>query len=76
MSKKNNVILLLVTATPYSLVTSDSRIPLSNRIDWFSNDDSNDMYYGIKDYLTTTKQSQTEKMVGLKSENCFKSADT
>ena len=67
MSKKNNVILLLVTATPYSLVTGNSRIPLSNRIDWFSNDDGNDMYYGIKDYLHSTAEGPNPEGHGLLS---------
>ena len=67
MSKKNNVILLLVTATPYSLVTSNSRIPLSNRIDWFSNEDGNDMYYGIKDYLHYTAEGTNAEGHGLLS---------
>ena len=43
MANTRNVILLQVTATPYSLVTSNSRIPESNRIDWFSDEENETM---------------------------------
>ena len=42
-----NVILLQVSATPYCLVTKNTRIPARNRTNWFTTDDAGD-YFGIK----------------------------
>ena len=64
MSKKKNVILLLVTATPYSLVTSNSRIPETNRIDWFSEQENENIYYGIKDYIAAAEESDNQSSSG------------
>ena len=42
-----NVILLQVSATPYCLVTQNTRIPSSNVINWFKKNETG-AYYGIK----------------------------
>ena len=55
MSTRKNLIILQVSATPYSLVTKNSRIPASNRLDWFSEDEEENMYYGIKDFIAATE---------------------
>ena len=55
ISTRKNLIILQVSATPYSLVTKNSRIPGSNRLDWFSEDDKENMYYGIKDFIAATE---------------------
>jgi len=48
-----NLILLQVTATPYSLVTANSRIRKDNRRD-MAKENSNCNYFGINDYIKTT----------------------
>ena len=50
-----NVILLQVSATPYCLVTKNSRIPEENVVNWFSKNDASN-YFGIKDFVQNTLQ--------------------
>ncbi|KJE90248.1 hypothetical protein CAOG_009446 [Capsaspora owczarzaki ATCC 30864] len=60
-----NLIQLLVTATPYNLVTRKSRIPEDNVIQWFSESDSNipanaehSVYYGIQKFRNYLQDGQ------------------
>ena len=46
-----NVITLLVSATPYSLLTKKSRIENTNIIDWFQENETEEEYHGIKSYI-------------------------
>lgn len=48
-----NVIVLQVSATPYTMVTQYSRIPESNVVNWFLDDEDEGDYYGIKSYYQT-----------------------
>ena len=47
ISEAPNFILLQVSATPYSLVTNNTRIPSENCTNWFRTDDAGE-YFGIK----------------------------
>ena len=47
ISEAPNVILLQVSATPYCLVTKNTRIPAENRTNWFKTEDAGE-YFGIK----------------------------
>ena len=40
--KSKNVVTLLVSATPYNLVSTNSRIPKDNIIDWMTSDREED----------------------------------
>lgn len=55
ISTRKNVMILQVSATPYSLVTKNSRVPDSNKVDWFTREDNENMYYGIKDFIAATE---------------------
>ena len=45
--------MLQVSATPYCLVTKNSRIPDANCLNWFSKEDASD-YFGIKHFVKNT----------------------
>ena len=49
-----NIIFLQVSATPYSLITINSRIPEENRLPWFTTNDASE-YFGTKDFVQTTQ---------------------
>jgi len=58
-----NVILLQVTATPYSLITKNSRIETQNQLDMFKlmeENKSSSNYYGIDKFIEKTKKSPDE----------------
>jgi hypothetical protein len=50
--KAENVLMLLVSATPYNLVTLDSRIPPKNVVNWMRNETEtgNGEYFGLVQY--------------------------
>ena len=50
-----NVILLQVSATPYCLVTNNSRVPDENRLNWFKKEEKSD-YFGIQNFVEKTSQ--------------------
>ena len=53
--ESSNVILLQVSATPYSLITKNSRIPDENKLPWFSRNDTSE-YFGTKDFVQKTHE--------------------
>ena len=53
VANAENVIILQVSATPYCLVTGNSRVPQENRLNWFNDkkDDSSSNYIGIQNFV-------------------------
>ena len=51
-----NVITLQVSATPYSMMTQNTRIPESNVINWLSEGETEGDYYGIRSYYETVTE--------------------
>ena len=65
--ESDNVETLLVSATPYNLVSNDSRIPEDNVVDWWMKDPSStnlkaggdaDTYFGLAKYVHRTLNMQ------------------
>merc|ERR1719342_226055 len=57
-----NVILLQVTATPYNLLTSNSRIPENNSFDMFKlleNNKTSSNYYGIEKFIEEANENNS-----------------
>jgi len=54
--KSKNVVTLLVSATPYNLVSTNSRIPEDNITDWMTSDgeEDKDDYFGLARYAQNT----------------------
>jgi hypothetical protein len=56
-----NVLTLLVSATPYNLVSSNSRIPVPNIVDWMNvNDAQREMesdYFGLAKYVKRSREN-------------------
>jgi hypothetical protein len=78
--ESDNVVTLLVSATPYNLVSNDSRIPEDNVVDWWMKDPSStnleaegdaDTYFGLAKYVNRTLTMQDK----LDSEGGFIAAD-
>ena len=62
IAQAKNVILLQVSATPYNLITSNSRINDENRLDMFKEmtaGEEGSQYYGIKDFVENTLDERT-----------------
>ena len=61
-----NVATCFVSATPYSLQTAQSQVPLRNEVHWFECEDaaSTSGYYGILQYQEAARQKQTTGTVG------------
>eukprot|EP00742_Colponemidia_sp_Colp-10_P010277 GILJ01011283.1.p1 GENE.GILJ01011283.1~~GILJ01011283.1.p1 ORF type:complete len:1247 (+),score=156.46 GILJ01011283.1:102-3743(+) len=58
LNAARNVVSLLVTATPYALLTNKSRIPTHNEVDWFMAESESDAtnisgYWGIQKYMAS-----------------------
>ena len=60
----SNIILLQVSATPYCLVTKNSRIPVENRQNWFTTEDTKDTsnYFGVQNFITKTLNEKQENL--------------
>ena len=68
--KASNVILLQVSATPYCLVTKNSRIPEENCINWFTKEDSSN-YFGIQERHEKNEYPITLLLVYITLGICF-----
>ena len=66
ISTAKNVILLQISATPYSLVTRNSRIPTDNCLNWFTNKEEKSNYFGIQDFLDESGKYQGTELTQLK----------
>ena len=65
VSESPNIILLQVSATPYSLMTKNSRIPDTNHLPWFTKNDASE-YFGTKDFVKRTQEldcAESDKLV-------------
>jgi hypothetical protein len=58
--ESDNVVTLLVSATPYNLVSNDSRIPEDNVVDWMKDkaEGDADTYFGLAKYVHRTLNMQ------------------
>jgi hypothetical protein len=58
-----NVVTLLVSATPYNLVTKDSRIPEQNVVNWMRDPNEAEFgaYYGLIRYAKCTREKMKKK---------------
>jgi hypothetical protein len=55
-----NVLTLLVSATPYNLLTTDSQIVPENEVKWLPENEG-DNYYGMERYCEQTKRNEEEE---------------
>ena len=71
--KSKNVVTLLVSATPYNLVSTNSRIPEDNIIDWMTSDreEDKDDYFGLARYAQNTLQTPFPKSGCIKADPEF-----
>ena len=58
--QQENVIIIMVTATPYSLLTKNSRINPENVVNWYENGEEEKEYYGVNKFYEANERLEEE----------------